>query len=187
MKRLSIIPLILFCLCGASTAVFAQTIEGYTLNPGDQLHISVWREDTLDREVTVLPDGRITFPLIGSVDVVGVSSIELETIIEGKLSETIPDAEVTVLVLSVTGNLVYVIGKVVRPGQFVMSSQMTVAQILSLAGGLDRFADGNSIKVQRIENGSIQYFEYNYDDLLSGKNIDSMGFILNAGDVVIVP
>lgn len=187
MKRLSIIPFVLFCLYSANTAVFAQAMDGYTLNPGDQLHISVWREDTLDKEVIVLPDGRITFPLIGSIDVVDVSSIELEKIIEERLSETVPGAEVTVLVLSVTGNRVYVIGKVVSPGEFVMSSRMTVAQVLSLAGGLDRFADGNSIKIQRIENNSVQYFDYNYDDLLSGKNIDSMGFVLKAGDVVIVP
>tara|TARA_R110002096_G_scaffold416576_2_gene619458 strand:- start:304858 stop:305421 length:564 start_codon:yes stop_codon:yes gene_type:complete len=187
MRRLTF--LLAFC-CTAilgSLSSTAQNLDSYTLNPGDQLHISVWREETLDKEVTVLPDGRITFPLIGSVDVVGVSSIELEKIIEEKLSDTIPEAEVTVLVLSVSGNRVYVIGKIVRPGEFIMNSRMTVAQVLSLAGGLDRFADGNSIKVQRIEDGGIRYFEYNYDDLSSGKNIESMGFILKAGDVVIVP
>jgi len=181
--------LIAFC-CTSLLAGFsslAQNADSYTLNPGDQLHISVWREETLDKEVTVLPDGRITFPLIGSVDVVGVSSIELEEIIEEKLSETIPGAEVTVLVLAVNGNRVFVIGKALRPGEFVMNSKMTVAQVLSLAGGLDRFADGNSIKVQRIEGGNIRYFEYNFDDLLSGEVKDSMGFILKAGDVVIVP
>lgn len=165
----------------------AQATDGYTLNPGDELHISVWREETLDKQVIVLPDGNITFPLIGSVSVVGVSGTELEEILEARLEDQIPDAEVTVLINSVNGNRVFVIGKVVRPGEFIMSSQMTVAQVLSLAGGLDRFADGNSIKVQRNEGGRITYFEYNYDDLLAGRNIGSMGFILKAGDVVIVP
>ncbi len=167
--------------------VKAQTTSGYTLNPGDEIHISVWREDTLDKQVIVLPDGNITFPLIGSVSVVGVSSVELEAIIEEKLADHIPDAEVTVLINSVNGNRVFVIGKVLQPGEFIMNSPMTVAQVLSLAGGLDRFADGNSIKIQRIENGSTTYFEYNYDDLLAGRLDDTMGFILKAGDVVIVP
>lgn len=187
MTRITFIIAFCFSALLGTFSTNAQIINGYTLNPGDQLHISVWREDTLDKEVTVLPDGHITFPLIGSVDVVGLSSIDLEKVIEEKLADTIPGAEVTVLVLSVTGNRVYVIGKVVRPGEFVMNSRMTIAQILSLAGGLDRFADGNSIKVQRIEGGQVKYFGYNYDDLSSGKNIDSMGFILKAGDVVIVP
>ncbi|MCP5380896.1 MAG: polysaccharide biosynthesis/export family protein [Kordiimonadaceae bacterium] len=187
MKSISLLILTIAGLLVGTSSLQAQALTGYTLNPGDQLHISVWREDTLDKEVTVLPDGHITFPLIGSVNVVGVSSVELEKIIEDKLSDTIPGAEVTVLVLSVTGNRVYVIGKVLKPGEFIMSSEMTVAQVLSLAGGLDRFADGGGIKVQRIENGKVKYFQYNYDDLLSGKTIDSMSFILKAGDVVIVP
>lgn len=167
--------------------LFAQVEGGYMLNPGDELHISVWREDTLDKEVIVLPDGHITFPLVGSISVVGVSSVELEIIIEKKLEDQIPGAEVTVLINTVNGNRVFVIGKVNQPGVFIMNSQMTVAQVLSLAGGLDRFADGNNIKVQRNEAGNITYFEYSYDDLLSGKVIDSMGFRLKAGDVVIVP
>ena len=96
-------------------------------------------------------------------------ALNLKKIIEDRLAETIPGAEVTVLVLSVTGNRVYVIGKVVRPGEFIMSSQMTVAQVLSLAGGLDRFANGGSIKVQRIEKGIVTYFEYDYGDLLFRK------------------
>ncbi|MBL4602288.1 MAG: polysaccharide biosynthesis/export family protein [Emcibacteraceae bacterium] len=187
MKHISLLMTVIFSITLAALPVSAQTMDGYTLNPGDELHISVWREDTLDKEITVLPDGLITFPLIGSVSVVGVSSVELEKIIEDKLAETIPGAEVTVLVLSVSGNRVYVIGKVVRPGEFIMSSQMTIAQVLSLAGGLDRFANGGSIKVQRIEKGKVTYFEYDYGDLLSGKNIASMSFILKAGDVVIVP
>lgn len=170
-----------------STQVNAQASAGYTLNPGDQLHISVWREETLDKQVIVLPDGNITFPLIGSVSVVGVTGSELEEILEDRLEAQIPDAEVTVLINSVDGNRVFVIGKVLRPGEFIMSSQMTVAQVLSLAGGLDRFADGNSIKIQRNEAGNITFFEYNYDDLLAGRNIAEMGFILKAGDVVIVP
>lgn len=176
--------LVLLCTVSSTSA---QVAGGYTLNPGDQLHISVWREETLDKQVIVLPDGKITFPLIGSIDVVGVSATELEEIMEERLESQIPDAEVTVLINSVNGNRVFVIGKVMRPGEFIMSSEMTVAQVLSLAGGLDRFADGNSIKVQRNQNGRITYFEYNYDDLLAGRNIDEMGFILKAGDVVIVP
>lgn len=185
--------IIIACITGfwvvllAVSVANAQPSDGYTLNPGDQLRISVWREDTLDKEIIVLPDGNITFPLIGSISVVGVTGTELEDIMEARLEDQIPDAEVTVLINAVAGNRVYVIGKVLRPGEFIMSSKMTVAQVLSLAGGLDRFADGNSIKVQRNENGRITYFEYNYDDLLAGRNVDSMGHILEAGDVVIVP
>ncbi len=187
MRSITIVAAVISTFFASILNSNAQIAAAYTLNPGDELHISVWREETLDKQVIVLPDGKITFPLIGSVSVVGVSSVELENIIEQKLEDHVPGAEVTVLINSVGGNRVFVIGKVVQPGEFIMNSEMTVSQVLSLAGGLDRFADGNSIKIQRIENGVVHYFEYNYDDLLSGKSIESMGFILKAGDVVIVP
>lgn len=165
----------------------AQERAEYTLNPGDEIQISVWREETLDKQVIVLPDGHITFPLVGSVNVLGLSSVELENLIETKISDYIPEAEVTVIVNSVRGNTVFVIGKITNPGEFIMSSRMTVAQVLSLAGGIDRFADTGDIKVLRNENGTAKYFKYDYDGLLSGKVSPSINFILQAGDVVIVP
>ena len=187
MARISILTVLFSLLYVISPHSYAQTINGYTLQPGDELQISVWREDTLDKEVIVLPDGSITFPLIGTVSVNDLSSVELENLLEEKLVDHVPNAEVTVIINSVRGNSVFVIGKVVRPGEYIMSSEMTIPQVLSLAGGLAQFADDNSIKVLRKENEQARYYEFDYGDLVSGKVLDSIIFVLEAGDVVIVP
>lgn len=187
MERLSIFLLV---LCGfIFSGVNAQANEQgrYTLHPGDKLQISVWREETLDKKIIVLPDGSITFPLVGSVMVEGLSSIEVEKLLSEKLQNHVPEAEVTVMITAVSGNRVFVIGKVKSPGEYILTSSMNVAQILSLAGGLDRFADTDGIKVLRTEGQSVTYYKYDYGDLLSGKSVDSVSFLLKAGDVVIVP
>lgn len=187
MKFFSSICSVFFFFLISNMNLLASEKAFYTLHSGDQLDISVWREETLDKQVTVLPDGRITFPLIGSLLVEGLTSIQVEKMIKAKLEDHVPDAEVTVLIIAVSGNRVFVIGKVARPGGYILESEMNVAQVLSLAGGLDRFADQDKIKILRTTGDTARYFKYDYEDLLSGKSAQDMNFNLKAGDVVIVP
>ncbi len=161
--------------------------EGYTLNPGDQLQISVWREDTLSQGVVVLPDGNITFPLAGRIKVAGLTSLQAEKVLIKKLAKFIADPVVTVQVVSVGGNRIYVIGKVNQPGTYVLDAPTNITQALSLAGGLDRFAEEDEIKILRGYGESAKYIPFDYNDLLSGKNGIGATLLLQAGDVVIVP
>ena len=55
----------------------ASATETYLLNPGDQLDISVWNEETLQKTITVLPDGMISFPLVGHLQAAGKSAAEV--------------------------------------------------------------------------------------------------------------
>ena len=168
-------------------SVLAAEDDGYALNPGDQLQISVWREDTLSQAVVVLPDGNITFPLAGRLKVAGFTSLQVENNLIEKLSKFIADPVVTVQVVAVGGNRIYVIGKVNQPGTYVMDAPTTISQVLSLAGGLARFAEEEDIKILRGKGESAQYISFNYNDLVSGKNGVGVTFLLKAGDVVIVP
>lgn len=161
--------------------------DGYTLNPGDQLQISVWREDTLNQGVVVLPDGNITFPLAGRLKVAGLNSIQVEKSLVEKLSKFLTDPVVTVQVVAVGGNRIYVIGKVNQPGTYVLDAPTNITQVLSLAGGLDRFAEEDEIKILRGHGESAEYIPFDYNDLLSGKNGVGATLLLQAGDVVIVP
>ena len=158
----------------------------YTLHAGDQIQVSVWGEDTLDHELVVLPDGSITFPLAGRIEVEGLTSTQVEGRIAQGLSDAIPDPAVTIIIKAVSGNRVYVLGKVNKPGAYVLEAAMTTSQILSLAGGFDRFADTGSIRILRNQDGTQTSIKFNYGKLFSGKGAQE-DIPLQAGDVILVP
>lgn len=158
----------------------------YQLNPGDSVLVSVWREDALQKEVRVLPDGSITFPLAGRVEVGGLDVTEVAKRIAVKLKEFIPDPNVTVVITSIEGNLAFVLGKVPKPGPVIMTGPVTVLQALSMAGGLDKFADEGAIKVVRRMGEQQETLSVSYKDLISGRDMKT-NHRLKAGDTVIVP
>jgi polysaccharide biosynthesis/export protein len=166
---------------------FAQSSGSYKLRHGDALMVSVWRDEALRMEVRVLPDGSITFPLAGRIDVLGLSTAEAETRIAEKLKKYIPEAVVTVAITAAEGNRVFVIGKVVNPGAVVITSpDTTVLQILSQVGGLDRFADGNAIRVLRNTAQGPQVLPVRYNDLVKGSQLET-NVVLMPGDTILVP
>ena len=167
-----------------STSAFSA--DAYKLNQGDALQISVWGEETLQKEVKVLPDGSISFPLAGRVEVAGNTTTEVEKLVTDKLKTYLPDPQVTVIVSNIEGNRAYILGKVLRTGPILLASPMTVLQALSLAGGLDKFADLDQIKVLRSVSGKQIVIPVNYDRLIKGQNLES-NILLNTGDTILVP
>lgn len=155
----------------------------YQLRHGDALTIAVWKEEALRMEVRVLPDGSITFPLAGRVEVAGLTTQQVEERITGKIKQYIPAAVVTVSVTGIDGSRVYVLGKVAEPGLVtLMSPSTTVLQVLSQVGGVDRFADANSIRVLR---GST-VLPVRYNDLMRGAALET-NVVLMPGDTILVP
>lgn len=160
--------------------------SAYTLKEGDILSISVWGEEDLDRETRVLPDGSISFPLVGNIKASGMTASQVEKQMAREISNYIPDANVSVVVMNTEGNRIYVLGNVNNPGSFIMSSPLSAVQALSLAGGLSTFADENDILIIR-QNGAEQTrLPIRYSDILSGKNLQS-NHQLKAGDTILVP
>lgn len=158
----------------------------YTINPGDVLQVTVWKEEGLDREILVLPDGTITFPLIGSFSVEGQTPANVQASVKEKLRKLIPEASVTVMVKAALGHTVSIIGQVTKPGEIVMGHGLTVMQALSQAGGLTPYADESSIKILRRENGKETAIAFDYSDISSGHKLDK-DITLSVGDVVVVP
>jgi putative transcriptional regulator len=76
----------------------------YPIQPGDVLQISVWREEELEREVLVRPDGGFSFPLAGDMTALGKTVEDLRKEISGRLVRFIPDLVVTVAVKEIRGN-----------------------------------------------------------------------------------
>ena len=177
----------LFLVVFAFSAAAQSAADSYALRHGDRLQISVWKEDALNREVRVLPDGSISFPLVGRIMVAGAPASEVERRIREGLKPYIPEAVVTVVVLATEGNSVYVLGKVLKPGPVPLTSaDTTVLQVLSQAGGLDRFADADSIVVLRKAGGREETLRVRYRDLLKGRSLDT-NVVMRPGDTVMVP
>ena len=176
--------LLLLLLGGAASA---QPSVAYQLRHGDALTVSVWKEDALRMEVRVLPDGSITFPLAGRVEVAGLTTSQAEERIAGRIKKFIPEAAVTVVVTGIDGSRVYVLGKVTQPGPVTLiSPSTTVLQVLSQARGLDRFADGNAIRVLRQTGEGATVLPVRYDDLIRGNSLNT-NVVLQPGDTILVP
>lgn len=167
-------------------AVAADKPDIYRLHQGDKVLISVWREETLQKEVVVLPDGSITFPLIGRVEVSGLSTPEVEQSITLKLKKYFPEPIVTVVIAGIDGNRAFVMGKVMHPGPLILNGPTSVLQAISMAGGFDKFADESSIKVIRTKPEGQEILPVSYKDIISGRNI-STNILLKAGDTLVVP
>lgn len=158
----------------------------YRLNAGDLLQISVWREEELNRQVLVQPDGSISFPLVGQIMAEGRTAGELEAEIGEQLERFIPQAVATVELLEVRGNKIFVMGEVLRPGEYQMSGPLTVVQAISLAGGFNQFAARDRIRVLRDEGDEEVAYTVDYDCVASSTNV-AANVPLQAGDTVIVP
>jgi polysaccharide export outer membrane protein len=156
------------------------------LNPGDVLAISVWKEQELQREVVVRPDGLLSFPLAGDVQAEGKSVEELRAVLTERLSRYIPDLVVTVAVLQLAGNKIYVLGQVNRPGEFVMNGNSDVLQAIGMAGGPTVFAQLDKIKIIRRTGDSQISIPFKFSDVEAGKNLEQ-NILLRAGDTIVVP
>jgi polysaccharide export outer membrane protein len=160
---------------------------GYLVRSGDVLQVSVWKEPELTRELLVRPDGGFSFPLAGQVRAQGRVVEDIEREIKARIERYIPEPVVTVAVLKTQGNKVHVVGKVNRPGEYVMSSETDVMQALSMAGGTNSFAALNDIMILRRQpDGAQMAIPFRYGDVEDGENLEQ-NILLQSGDVVVVP
>lgn len=179
-----IIKVALFSL--ALTTSLVHAADRYLLNAGDVLDISVWNEESLQKQVVVLPDGVITFPLAGEVVAKNKTVAEVQTDLKEKLASYLADPVVTVSVASVEGNRIHILGKVLNPGSFKMSQPLDAMQALSLAGGLTPYAGENNIIVIRRDGDKQDIMPVRYADLKKGEQLKT-NIILRSGDVIVVP
>jgi len=181
---------LLFFSCTSFQAV-AQDISqstgpDYELLPGDRLQISAWQEEELQREVLVRPDGWFSFPLSGEVRALGRTVSQIEAELTDRLKRYIPEVVLTVSVVGIEGNRIYVLGQVNRPGSFVVNPRVDVTQALSLAGGMTPFASVNDIRILRRKSGRQIALVFSYGDIEKGRKLEQ-NIQLEPGDVVIVP
>lgn len=196
------ISLLGLCLAASALVNFGETaahsqngaLAEYRVNPGDELQVSVWREDQLQRTVMVLPDGTLSFPLVGQIAGAGRTTREIEQSIVERLASKYVDGnvpDVTVAVSKTSGLQFSVIGKVRSTGIFTPGRYVTVIEALTFAGGPDEFANlDNVVIVRKTANGTIA-IPVRLASILRGKTVNAEALnglpVLLSGDTIIVP
>lgn len=161
--------------------------DDYVIGSGDTLQISVWKELEASVPVAVVrPDGKVTVPLIKDVEVAGLTPAQAEQRITERLTKFIADANVTVVVATISSKKIYVIGAARKEGPLPYTYGMSVMQALSEAGGLTDYAKRKKIYILRTENGREYRLDFNYDEVVKGESMEQ-NILLVPGDTVVIP
>ncbi len=176
----------------AVPAALAQA-PSYRIQPGDTISLTVLEDETLNRQLLVLPDGTVSVPLAGTVRVAGQTVGAVEGTIADRLAPNFAvRPNVFVALASVTEDLglqnVYVLGQVGSPGQIQIEPGTTLLQAVSLAGGFAPFAATKRIQLRRMDmqTGQERLYLFNYNAVERGSAITAM-ITMREGDVIIVP
>ncbi|TKJ41607.1 hypothetical protein CEE37_03310 [candidate division LCP-89 bacterium B3_LCP] len=131
---LQILTFVLVVLIIASPAA-AQDEGMYRIKSADNLYIYVHENNDLTMQITVLPDGNISYPLVGSLYVDGLTTVGLQDALTAKLKQYLQNPVVVVTISSQTSYKVYVLGEINKPGVYPYESNNRLTDYLALAGG----------------------------------------------------
>jgi polysaccharide biosynthesis/export protein len=160
-----------------------QNAGQYVLASGDAISIRVLGHDDMTTRARVRSDGRIAVPILGDVDVRGKTPSALRSELQASLTPFFNSASVTVNVEEFQRVTVTVLGEVTRQGSFPLESA-SLAEALSLAGGLTDFADRDRLFIVR-RGQEAQRIRFTYEEVSRGDRAASQ-FVLRNGDVVVV-
>ncbi|MEK7250716.1 MAG: polysaccharide biosynthesis/export family protein [Bacteroidota bacterium] len=178
------IALVSSLLLGASVSR-AQGVE-YTINKGDQLLVTVWGYSEFTTTGTVRDNGMFGISLIGDLKAAGLTKEEFISNLQKKLAEYIPgDIKITVSVLSSIGQRVTILGAVTTPGNYAVSSEVNLLELISMAAGSLPDARLNRIKI--FHKDKLQPpTEVDLETYIEKSDVENMPKVL-AGDIVFVP
>ncbi len=162
----------------------------YRLGFRDVIEMKFLNNERFNDIVTVRPDGRITIQRVGDIYVIGMTPTKLDSIITAVYAKYLKDPEISVIIREFGGYQYYVLGEVVRPGEFLLQHNTTVLEALAAAGGPNEIANLSNVLLLRPEaNEVINATKINLKSYMSvGKNhISDSVFHLQPKDVVYVP
>ena len=159
---------------------------GYVIGTDDVLAVVFWRDKEMTTDVVVRPDGKITLPLVNDLVAAGKTPDQLRAHITEAASRFVEAPTVSIVVKQINSRKVYITGMIGKSGAFPLSGPTTVLQLISMAGGLNDFADAKNIIINRIENGRQFTLKFNYKDVQKGKKLEQ-NIELKPGDTVVVP
>jgi len=170
----------------------------YLIGKEDILEIIVWGHEDLRRIMPVSLEGMISFPLVGDIQVAGISAGALEKVIAGKLGEGfIIDPQVSVTVKEYKSQRVFLMGEVNKPGTYAVTRENSILYVLSQAGGPTKEAGeevviirpgkpvDRALTIEEAERRREQIVQVNLKDVLAGDK--NSNITIRDGDSVIVP
>ncbi len=170
-------------LGGGETGVLQP--QATTLGPGDRLAIRVYQDEKLGGEFAVASDGTISFPLVGKVEVQGLTCSHVEDdLVERLAAGYIRTPSVTCSVVAFNSKKIFVFGEVKEPGAFVFEDSMSVVQAVTLAGGFSDRAAPNETALVRTVAGEKRRVRIPMEQILRGE-VENL--LLLPGDILFVP
>jgi polysaccharide export outer membrane protein len=172
--------------------VFAQEeqdvfVKEYKIGAQDLLEITVFELPELNQTVRVSEDGSISIPLLGRVDIEGLTKDDLEKKLASLLEEKyLKKARVTIFIREYQSKRAAIIGAVIKPGIYELIGRMTVLQLISKAGGLTERASNEMFVLREARNGVRARIAIDLDDLINNGN-QKLDIPLQANDTVNIP
>lgn len=156
--------------------------EDYAVGIDDLLHIIVWDNKELEQDIVVRPDGKISFPLAGEIYVQGMTVPKITELLKERLSASVKNPNVSVIVKEIRSFRVYFVGRVIKPGVYPIKAGTPLLQALTLAGGTAEGADLPAAYIIRSETKIPVDLRQLIQDGDLSKNLK-----LETGDTVVVP
>ncbi|WP_286165251.1 polysaccharide biosynthesis/export family protein [Arthrobacter sp. TPD3018] len=154
------------------------------IGPLDTIQVDVFNVPELSREMQVDASGRISMPLVGTIDARGKTAGELAGAVEAALrGRYVRDPDVTVNIKSSVSQVVTIDGQVIEPGLYPVTNQMTLLRAIASAKGLSEFARQDDVVILRTVDGRKMAGLYNIGAIRSGVYDDPA---IYANDVVVV-
>jgi polysaccharide export outer membrane protein len=167
----------------------------YRLSLGDRIRVAVFQEEELSAIPRVDARGRVSLPLVGEVEVAGLTLTEAQARIEAAFRDGrfLRAPQVNIVVEEYAPREISVLGQVRNPGKFALpvESTLTVVEAVTRAGGFTDIARGSAVRVTRIgPDGKETNFDVDVDSVIRGRGrgrIEDNSLLLEAGDIVFVP
>jgi|ERR1041384_7621385 polysaccharide export outer membrane protein len=169
-------------------AIYRDFYNSYKLGPEDQLALRVQGQpDYSIEQVTISPVGKIYHPLLGEIDVAGMTVPKLKERLITELSQYIIDPKVSLSLVSANSAKIGVLGDVTRPGVVIMARPMTILDAISATGGVTDTGSKSDVTVLRqMGDGRLLTRTVNLKRILEGKAEPEGNLALQAGDTIIV-
>ncbi len=160
--------------------------EPYRIGKGDILEVLTWKEQDFSREVPVRIDGRISFPLLEDIQAAGRTTLEVRNEIQEQLKAYIKQPVVSVAIKVAGSQRFYIIGEILKPGEYPLAKNLSVLQAFALAGGFTEWASKKEIILIRRESGEDNIIRVNYKNIVRGEDLEA-NVMLKADDLIVVP